>query len=134
MISSFAAKLDDQAAGNDDGEAEPGGRRHVLMQNKPAAQNAGQRKERHIDANEPGEIPLHRIDQQTVTCQRGATAENPKPAAAQSTAQSAAHDGVAGHFQTGRARKNQPGKNSHNAGALCAPILWEGNKNARQKR
>ena len=102
--------------------------RHVFMQDKPAAQDAGQREKSHIDADEPGEIPSHQINEQAVACERGAAAENPRQTAA---AQTAPHDRIAGHFQTGGESKDQTGKDIHHARAWCAPILGMRTKNAR---
>jgi hypothetical protein len=127
----FAAKLDNHAPGKNDSEADPGGRRHIFVQDESAAQNAGQREETHIGANEPGEIPSHRTDQHAVGGERRAAAENPSQTAA---AQSASQNRVAGYFQTGGAHKNQPCNYIHYAGALCGQRVGAGTKNALQKR
>jgi hypothetical protein len=88
------------------------------MQHEPATKHAGQRKERHIDADELGEFPLNNIDQQGVSRKNGAATKNPEQTAA---AQAAPDGGVSGHFQTSGGDKNKPGKDIHRVSNVEAP-------------
>jgi hypothetical protein len=80
------------------------------MQYKSSAQNAGQREEGHIDADELGEIPAHGVDQQAIAREHDATTENPTQTPA---AQTPSHGGITGHFQTSGHQKNKPRQYIH---------------------
>ena len=90
------SELNNQAANNNEHESKPGGKRDVLLEHEAAAQDADQRKERDIDAQQPGKVPFDHVDDQAIAPQRQAACRDERKAA---PSQPRANDGIPTHLQ-----------------------------------
>src|SRR5690242_16834788 len=84
LLQHLWAHLDHRAADNDDGKPKPGGNRDRLLEEEAPGEDADHGKDRNINPEEPGKVPLHRIDHHTVAAEHDeAGNDEPEHAAVQ---------------------------------------------------
>jgi len=67
----FGAQLDDEPASHNEYQADPGRGGDIFAKDKLAEKDGGRGKKGDVNAKNCGEVPIHRINDQTVTSDSG---------------------------------------------------------------
>jgi len=99
------AGLDDEAAGHDQCEADPGGRWNSFTKNNDSTKDTDGSEDSDVNTKKLGEIPPDHVDHEAVAAERQKTQKNQKiPLGSQPLAD----EGIATDFQDRRRRKHKP--------------------------
>jgi len=92
-------ELNDEAADDDDSKARPSRMRDRFTECELPGQHAGRGEYCHVDPEQAREIPLNRVDDNTVQAKERTADEHCRPS---TTAQSFSYDGVSTDFEACR--------------------------------
>lgn len=119
-LACLLAKLDNQTARYNEGEAQPGWNGHVLSENHTTDKNADQREESNVNSKYFGKVPLDDIYKYPVATQHQATANNEGRAG---TTQPFANERISANFQNSRRKKDKPNEKCHDLVSLVEFVV-----------
>jgi len=109
------SKLDDQSAGDDDGQTNPGGHRDFFLEDEMAEEDADHGKDRDIDPEKLGEIPFNLVDDDPVSAEQEEASDHKGRAL---HAQTLADKRVATRLKKSGQNEDEPGEGSHGTGGV----------------